>query len=595
MEKKQKEPMGFGRTMLASAVGMIIGFVVINIIGFILMMCIMAAAIASTGNQAVPISGNNIWLKIDLSKNIVEHKSNNVFVLFGEDETVALNEVLKAIEKGRTDERIVGLYIYGAGSSTLSWAQSEEVRNAVIEFKNVGKPVVAYGTAFSQPEYYLATAAGTIALHPSGMVDFRGLGTEVMFYKDLFDKLGVHVELIRPTSNAYKSAGETFTMNHISEANKEQVRAYITSIWNHVLQDIADARSLSTERVNGIADNLEGCLASDAAKCGLVDTLLFESDMKTFIKERYEGKKIVSAKRYAQSLTAETAKEKIAIVYAEGDVVQGSNNGFQTAVYSDDIVASFEKAAKDENVKAIVLRINSPGGDAIASESMTHAIMLAKAKKPVIVSMSGVAASAGYEIACNATKIVAQPTTITGSIGVFGMIPELGSLLKNKIGITTDTVKTNANATGMSIMRPLSPSARAMMQRNVEDFYVTFCQRVADGRGLSREYVEGIAQGRVWSGVDAKRIGLVDSLGGMSLALRLAAEEAGIEKYSTETYPKEKSLLEQLKMAGSSQDEIVLQKKSGRSYSAARLLKDLEFLCEMNPVQARMPFLIIDN
>ena len=322
---------------------------------------------------------------------------------------------------------------------------------------------------------------------------------------------------------------------------------------------------------------------------------MFADDVQKLIKDNYNAKKIVSVERYMQSISEKNHNDKIAIIYAEGDVVQGSNQGFQTSVFSDDIVESFNKAADDDNVKAIVLRVNSPGGDVIASESMTHAIIRAKEKKPVVVSMSGLAASAGYEISCNAHTIVAEPTTITGSIGVFAMVPQIGTMLKNKLGLTTDTVKTNENATGLSVMRPLSPTAYAMMQNHIEDFYVTFCQRVATGRNLKREYVESIAQGRVWTGLDAKQIGLVDTLGGISLALRIAAEKAGIDNYSTVIYPKEKSFLELLKNSGSRPDEVVLKLRSKKQNRADRqLFNDLYYLSQATSFQARIPFIVLE-
>lgn len=595
MENKKKEPMGFAKTMWASALGVVIAFAIINILGFFLILGLFVAAVSSGSNQKVPLAGNNIWVRIDLSGDIPEYQANEVFSYLNGDHATSFDQILTAVANAATDSKVDGILLQGSGSSSLSWAQSDELRDALAEFKNSGKRLIAYGDAFSQPEYFAATAADLVAVHPSGLVDLKGLGAEVMFYKDLFDKLDVHVELIRPKSNAYKSAGETYTMNHISEANREQVRAYMSSIWGHVADGIAQSRHLSSERVNQIANSLSGYMAHDALASGIVDSLMFADDVQQLIKDNYNAKKIVSVERYMQSISEKNHNDKIAIIYAEGDVVQGSNQGFQTSVFSDDIVESFNKAADDDNVKAIVLRVNSPGGDVIASESMTHAIIRAKEKKPVVVSMSGLAASAGYEISCNAHTIVAEPTTITGSIGVFAMVPQIGTMLKNKLGLTTDTVKTNENATGLSVMRPLSPTAYAMMQNHIEDFYVTFCQRVATGRNLKREYVESIAQGRVWTGLDAKQIGLVDTLGGISLALRIAAEKAGIDNYSTVIFPKEKSFLELLKNSGSRPDEVVLKLRSKKQNRADRqLFNDLYYLSQATSFQARIPFIVLE-
>ena len=595
MENKKKEPMGFAKTMWASTLGVVIAFAIINILGFFLILGLFVAAVSSGSNQKVPLAGNNIWVRIDLSGDIPEYQANEVFSYLNGDHATSFDQILTAVANAATDSKVDGILLQGSGSSSLSWAQSDELRDALAEFKNSGKRLIAYGDAFSQPEYFAATTADLVAVHPSGLVDLKGLGAEVMFYKDLFDKLDVHVELIRPKSNAYKSAGETYTMNHISEANREQVRAYMSSIWGHVADGIAQSRHLSSERVNQIANSLSGYMAHDALASGIVDSLMFADDVQKLIKDNYNAKKIVSVERYMQSISEKNHNDKIAIIYAEGDVVQGSNQGFQTSVFSDDIVESFNKAADDDNVKAIVLRVNSPGGDVIASESMTHAIIRAKEKKPVVVSMSGLAASAGYEISCNAHTIVAEPTTITGSIGVFAMVPQIGTMLKNKLGLTTDTVKTNENATGLSVMRPLSPTAYAMMQNHIEDFYVTFCQRVATGRNLKREYVESIAQGRVWTGLDAKQIGLVDTLGGISLALRIAAEKAGIDNYSTVIYPKEKSFLELLKNSGSRPDEVVLKLRSKKQNRADRqLFNDLYYLSQATSFQARIPFIVLE-
>jgi len=380
----------------------------------------------------------------------------------------------------------------------------------------------------------------------------------------------------------------------MSDANREQVRSYINSIWDYAVAAMAANRGLTVQQLNTVADNLGGFLPNEALKNGLVDTLCFAQDIKQMMNERYGVKKIVKANRYAETVNQTKAKEggdQIALIYAEGNVVPGKSNGTATAVYGDDIVKALTDAAKDEKVKAIVLRVNSPGGAVTASESMTHAVREAKKVKPVVVSMSGLAASAGYEISCFGTKIVAHPTTLTGSIGVFATLPEVGNLLHQKLGITTDTVMTNRNSTGLSIYRPLSTDARNMLQRNVEDFYITFTQRVADGRGLTRTYVDSIARGRVWTGLQAKEIGLVDTLGGLPLALSIAAEEAGIdyEKSTVKVFPKEKRLWEQVmdQMDDSKEEEI-----KARLNAVIPFYSELEQWSQMEPLQARLPFLI---
>ena len=588
---KEQKPLGFGKTMLASAVGFIIGIMALNIISFIFIIGMLASALSSSMDDSTPITGNQLAVELNVSGAVSEAEPNELMALFGNEATCSLTQMLCAIDNAATDKRVKALYLH-FGASDLSWAQAEELKDALKSFRaQCDKPIIAYGESLTQPEYYLATAADKIAVHPSGLVEFKGLGAEYIFYKGLLDKLGVHMELIRPTSCAYKSAGEVYTRTDMSDANREQVRSYINSTWQYVSQNIAASRNMTVEQINAIADNLTGFLADDAMKSGLVDTLCFAQDIKNTFRERYEVKKIVTAKRYAMDVKKKDTDSRIAVIYAEGQVVPGKNTNGNTAVYGDDIVKALNDAAKDKKVKAIVLRVNSPGGAVTASEDMTHAVIEAKKVKPVIVSMSALAASAGYEISCFGTKIVAQPTTITGSIGVFATLPEVGQLLRNKLGITTDTVMTNKNSTGLTLMRPLSADARAMMQKNVEDFYITFTQRVADGRGLTREYVDSIGRGRVWTGLQAKELGLVDTLGGLTLALHIAAEEAGVDysKCSLKTFPEKKSMWELLMNRVNADEEEELK---ARLNAIVPFYDELVMWSNMEPLQARLPFAI---
>ena len=592
MSKKENKPLGFGKTMLASAVGVIIAFAVVNLITSLIFMALIASAVKSTSETAsTPIVGDNLAVELDLTQPVTERTPSEFMTLFSQGGGTSIEQLLAAIDNAATDSRVNALYLHLGGSS-LAWAQAEELQEALTRFrKECKKPIIAYGESYSQPEYFLATMADKIAVHPSGVVDFRGMGAEVMFYKGLLDKLGVHMELIRPVSCAYKSAGETYVRTDMSDANREQVRSYINSIWDYAVSVMAENRKLSADSLNAIADQLIGLLPADAKNAGLVDTLCFAQDIKLMLKSNYKASKIVKANRYAKSLTKNDKDMRIAIIYAEGDVVPGKGDGTQVAVFGDDIVKALNEAAKDKKVKAIVLRVNSPGGAVTASESMTHAVVEAKKVKPVIISMSGLAASAGYEISCFGTKIVAHPTTLTGSIGVFATIPEVGTLLRQKLGITTDTVMTNKNSTGLSLYRPLSKDARAMMQKNVEEFYITFTQRVADGRGLSREYIDSIARGRVWTGLQAKEIGLVDTLGGLTLALHIAAEEAKVnfDDCSIKTYPAEKSAWDQI-MSRINEDEE--EQVKARLNAIIPFYSEMETWATMEPLQARLPFAI---
>ena len=588
-----REPMGFGKTMLASAVGFIIGTVVLSVLSFILFAVAMVSVLSSASSDSTPIIGKSFAVELNLTGAVSEAKPNELMSLMSDNATISLSDLLAAIDNAADDERVKALYLH-LGGSNLSWAQAEELQEALATFKESGKPVVAYGEAVSQPEYYLATCADRVCVHPSGIIDFRGMGAEVMFYKGLLDKLGVHMELIRPTSCAYKSAGEVYTRTDMSDANREQVHSYINNIWDYAVKVMATNRRMTVEQMNTVADNLSGYLPADALNAGLVDTLCFAQDVKKMLKEQYNAEKIVKAKRYANAIENKDKDYRIALIYAEGDVVPGKGDGTATAVYGDEIVKAIADAVKDKKVKAIVLRVNSPGGAVTASESMTHAVIEAKKKKPVIVSMSGLAASAGYEISCFGTKIVAHPTTLTGSIGVFATIPEVGNLLRQKLGITTDTVKTNKNSTGLSLFRPLSSDARTMLQKNVEDFYITFTQRVADGRGMTREAVDNIARGRVWTGAQAKELGLVDTLGGLTLALHIAAEEAEVdfEKCKVKVFPSEKSLWELMMQKMNESEE---EKINARLNSIIPFYKELESWSKMEPLQARLPFAININ
>lgn len=589
--KKNPKPMGFGKTMLASAVGMLLAMAALYVISLTLVTGMLISAIMDGVEDKEPLIGDNFVVELSVDGMVTESPASDLQTLFSDETGTSIEQLLRAIDAAIDDDRVNALYLHVGGGS-LSWAQAEELRNAIADFHELcEKPVIAYGEIMTQPEYYLASVADMVAVHPSGVIDFRGIGGEVMFYKGLLDKLGIHMELIRPKSNAYKSAGESYTRTNMSDDNREQVRTYICDIWNYTVESIATSRGIEVEKLNSIADNLDGYLPQDAFRNGLVDTLCFAEDIKTLLKEKCEATKIIRTNRYAKDITDKPNNSRIAVIYAEGNVVSGTSNGTRTAVYGDDIAKALTDAAKDKKVKAIVLRVNSPGGAVTASETMTRAVIAAKEKKPVVVSMSGVAASAGYEISSNASCIVAHPTTLTGSIGVFATIPELGGMLRQKLGITTDTVSTNKNSTGLSTMRPLSPTAKAMLQRNVEEFYVTFCQRVADGRGLTPEYVDSIARGRVWTGIQAQRLGLVDTLGGLTLALHIAAEKAEVEydDCTVVAYPAEKSLWEQLLEYKKGKDEVELRSRMSKFIP---YYSELEDWATMEPLQARLPFIL---
>lgn len=586
----EKKPLSFWKTILASATGFLIAFFAIKIIGLFLIISIVAGLVSANSSEtATTISGDHIFLKIDLSNSIAERTPDKTTLMLNENKTMGLYDLIKAIDHAREDDRISGIYLQ-CDNATIDWAQCDELRDALNAYHEAtGNPIVAYADNYTQTGYYLATVSDCIGLHPAGIVDIRGIGAEVIFYKDLFDKIGVHIELIRPSNNNYKSAGETYTRNSISEANREQIRSYAQSIWQHITQNIAQSRHTTPDNINQIADNLTGYEATRAHFNNIVDTLLFQQDIHNLLKKQYNCKCIVDITKYLHSYTNKPVDDKIAIIYAEGNVNDGTNESYTTAIYSDDIVDAINEAVKNKEIKAIVLRINSPGGSATASETITHAIIEATHQKPVIVSMSTLAASAGYEIASNATTIVAQPTTLTGSIGVFATIPEIGTLLKKKLGIGIDTINTNSNSTGITPTHPLSPTARNIMQNHVEKFYQTFIQRVATGRSMTTDAVDEIARGRVWTGQQALANGLVDTIGGITLALRIAAEKAGIEAYSTVDYPKEKDLLSRLIDIANEKEDIILK---DRIEDIVPYYHDLVEWTTLSPIQARIPYII---
>lgn len=620
MANRERKPLGFGGTMLAATAGVIIAGIVYSIF-WIFITFAMIAGIASSSNHNDVDIHDGTFLKMDLARIAGERAPNKLIQLSNNGDVNGLNESVAAILAAKDDDAVKGIYLLARPVSNLSWGSAEELREALKEFKKSGKTIMAFGEGYGQLDYYIASVADKICVHPSGMIDYRGIGNQVMYYKDLLDKLGVKMQLIRPENCSYKSAGEAYTMNKMSPYNRKQIHVYIKSIWGHVVKEISLSRGLSMEKLNQLADDLQAYLPEDALKQGMVDTLCFAHDTKVILKDHYKAKHLMTFGDYVAHYRSQlpTHKDKIAVVYAEGNVVSGNGNSMQTAVYGDQVAKALDDARKAKDVKAIVLRVNSPGGAVTASETMTAAVMRAKAEKPVIVSMSDLAASAGYEISCNGTKIVAQPTTITGSIGVFATIPDVSGALKNKLGVNIDTALTNRNAAGINGFGTLSPTALAMLTRNVEDFYVTFTERVAKGRGLEVKYIDSIARGRVWTGTDAMKLRLVDTLGGMQLALKLAAQEAGIKVYSIREYPKQKDLWSELMdMYGNGDDDNSLDAKAklgwlqkaraAWQYRAlkknvasgkidlvlSRLQQDLLYVQQAEGLQARLPYIIVE-
>lgn len=588
----------FFKFTFASCLGFLISGLLLSLI-----LIGITSSLVSTTSSTPEVKENSILL-IKPDKPVYDREVEDFNIVGGLmsgeiSSSIGLTEFIHVVQKAKTDPRIKALMLDLSILQTNGWATVEEIREVLSDFKTSGKKIYAYSDMLTQSAYYLATVADEISLNPAGMLTLTGLGAEVMYYKDLLDKFDVDVDLIRPRNNAYKSAGERYISNKMSAENREQVKTYLSEIWNYVCANMAKARNIPVSDLNTKISALETCLPQDALKNRLVDKLTFRSDLQEAIKEsvRKDNKLKKSAKvdfvkysDYRQTLTDiySFKKENIAVVYAYGDVNQGK--GSELTIGSDGLVSALRKAAANKSVKAIVLRVNSPGGDAVASELITNEVIKAKAKKPVVVSMGDVAASAGYEMSSNATLIVASPITITGSIGVFGVLPNFARSLKNNLGITFDTVKTHDNSILLSVTTPASAQTKLLMQRNVENFYDNFISRVATGRGKDKAYIDSIARGRVWAGSQAKDLGLVDEFGGLQKAIQRAAELAGVKDYGIIAYPKAKDLTTKIMEVFSSDAKLKNFTQSlGKPYS---FFLELRSICQMQGVQARIPYLI---
>lgn len=526
--------MNFIKTFLAALLAFVLGSLAILLFGMFILF-----AIAGSMERTVTVKEGSI-LRIDFSEVINDAPSLDPLAGFDfrtlqSTRQLSLLKVLRTLEAAAVDDRIEGIYLRMNGTGGVTGtALIEELREAIELFKQSGKFVVAYNETYSQGQYYLASAADRIYLQPEGGMDWSGLSTSLMFYKGLFDKLDLKAEVFRPTVCKYKSAVEPYILDRMSEANREQMQALVDSMWGTIAEAVAASRGIDVERLNEIADKLQVTLPEDALKYGFVDGLLYEDQMKEVfaelgVEDDGEGNyDFVSLGDYASMVGVDLdnlGADRVAVVYADGQIVDGE--GYGDAVYGNSLAAELADVRRDEKVKAVVVRVNSPGGSALASDVIWREMELLRAEKPVVVSMGSYAASGGYYISCPADVIVADRLTLTGSIGVFGMFLNPIDALKNKLGITLDGVKSNASA-GMGSVEPLTPAQRASIMRGVDKVYETFTQDVAAGRNLPIEKVLDIAGGRVWSGSDALGIGLIDAYGGLKTAIALAVDKAGL-------------------------------------------------------------------
>lgn len=583
----------FFKFMFASFVGTILTFVVI----FLFFAGIIGSIIAMSGDEETKVKPNSV-LHITWKSNIVDRAGDNPlegfdFATMQSKKPVGLYDILNNLDKASKDDRIKGIFL-DMEELPAGLATSVEIRDKMLEFKKSGKFIISYANNYSQNSYYLASIADEIYMNPEGMVMFKGLHSQLMFYKDILKKFDVDVQIIRGPDNKYKSAVEPFMRSHISEANKEQLETLLNSVWGNIVASIGESRGISINDLQKIADKLEISTSEKALEYNFIDGALYRDELIDILKER-TGKKsddklsLVAFGKYTSAKIKEEkglAKDKIAIVFAEGSIVQGK--GGEGQIGSETMAKAISKARKNDKVKAIVFRVNSPGGDALASEVIRREIELAIQDKPVIVSMGNLAASGGYWISTNADHIFAQPTTITGSIGVFGVIPNFKGLLNKQLLINVDDVMTNENSDYIDVMKPLSPFQLAKLNESITDIYNDFTSLVAKTRNLEVSYVDSIARGRVWSGVDAIEIGLIDEFGGLEDAIAYAKEKAGIDKYRIKTYPEKKEFFEQLmeELTGSVSQKVI-KNELGDYY---KYYQNMKTVSEMQGVQARMPY-----
>ena len=578
----------------------ITGIVMLSVIVGILCVISLVGLAASTAST-VQVKDGSVFTLV-LKNNIDERGTDNpIGFLNGSDTTIdGLNDIISAIHKAKDNENIKGIYIQADGMATDSPASLHAIREALLDFKKSGKWIISYSDGYSQSEYYLCSVADQILLNPQGQIGWHGLAAEPVFYKDLLAKFGVKFELCKV--GKYKSAPEQVTADGMSEANREQVTAYVTGIWKVMLKDVSASRKISTDSLNAYADRfMDLADAQELIKLRLIDKTMYADEVKNVIKKRLDIDTDTDIPQLSlgDMLNVEDKKnrgDKVAVYYAYGDIVDEDNSNPmnpQTCIVGKDMCKDLEELADDDDVKAVVLRVNSPGGSAYASEQIWHAVTKLKAKKPVVVSMGGYAASGGYYISCAANYIYSDPTTITGSIGIFGMFLNYSELMKDKLGIKFDEVKTNKHANFGTRSRFFNAEEMAILDKYIGKGYELFRKRVADGRKMSVAQVEQIAQGRVWLGNDALKIHLVDGIGSLDDAVKKAAQLAKLDEYYASEYQTPSSWYETLLASASGNSGSYLDEQMqatfGELYEPLRYIKQVE---NMSKIQARLPYFL---
>lgn len=583
----------FFKNVLATAVGvLLVGFIT----GFFMVVSLVGMALSQS--ETAPVADNSV-LVLRLTGSLSERANDDVLAsLFGDRiPKLGLATMTEAIRQAKESDKVKGIYIEAGAFAPDSYASLAAIRRELEEFRKAGKWIVAYGDSYTQGAYYLASVADKVYLNPRGQVDWHGLGSEPVFVKDLLAKLNVRMQVAKV--GTYKSATEMFTGEKMSDADRQQTTAYLTGIWQNVVSAVGKSRSLTAQQLNAYADSLVSLAApQDYVRMRMVDGLLYTDQVRQAVKKKMglspdDEIPQVSMSDLLAAGPEDKKGDEIAIYYAVGDIVDGvvAMPSRESVIDAQKVCADLQDLAKDKDVKAVVLRVNSPGGSAYASEQIWHQVMELKKVKPVVVSMGSYAASGGYYISCPANWIVAEPNTLTGSIGIFGMFPDVSGLLREKLGLKFDEVKTNKYALFGTRSRPFTADELSHLESYIDRGYKLFRQRVADGRRLKVDQVEQVAQGHVWLGQDALRIGLVDQLGGVEVALRKAAQLAKLTQWHSSAYPVLPDYLSQLlDLPGAARGNYLdeqMRQSLGAYYEPFALIRDLQ---AQNPVQARLPF-----
>jgi protease-4 len=578
----------FLKNVLSTIVGIVLSIVVV-VLFFVGVISVAVSSLDKKDESKVDV---NSILKIKLAKPIVERASNNPldYLAIGNTEMntpIEIKEILDNIEKAKTDDRIKGIYL-NVSAISAGLSHVEEIRNKLLDFKSSGKFIVSFAEYYSQKSYYLSSVADELYLHPEGIFELKGLSAQIMFYKGLLDKLDIEAQVIR--HGKFKSAIEPYVLDKMSKANREQISLLLTTISDNILDSIASQRGKTLAQIEELANKLELNSAKKCLEHNFVDALIYQDELEeklTSKLEEVEKLNLISLAKYTNAKLKNEGKisrDKIAIIYATGEIISGK--GSLQTIGSETTARAIKEAREDERVKAIVLRVNSPGGSALASDVIWRESILAKAEKPFVVSMGDLAASGGYYISCAADSIVANPNTITGSIGVFGIIPNFKEFYKNKLGISIDTVNTHKYA-DMGVLRALTSFEKAKINESIKEIYATFINHIADGRNMSTAAVDDIGQGRVWTGYDAKKLGLVDVLGGLETAIDIAAHLAEIEEYRIVSLPKKEDPIEVLIKEMSGKESRQIAQYFGID---SKFVKSVERILKGEKIQARMPF-----